>query len=299
MGPTASGKTALSIALARAINGEIISVDSALVYQNMDIGTAKPTTEERQGIPHWLIDIRTPEQSYSVADFIVDANDKVRDILNRGKVPILVGGTMLYFNALINGISNIPSSDDATRLMVRNEISQNGLTTIYDKLSSIDPSIIGRIHQNDKQRLTRAYEVYLATGKTLSYWQSQKRPGLAYLPIQFSLLPQNRDKLHQDIAARFDEMLDQGFVEEVKFLLHTYRLNPDLSSMRTVGYRQAYAYLRNEDDLNSMRDKAIAATRQLAKRQFTWLRGWPDVNELIAGDENNLWRIIEKSGATC
>lgn len=298
MGPTASGKTDLAIALAKAIDGEIISVDSALVFKHMDIGTAKPSMAERQGIPHWLVDIRTPEQSYSVADFINDANEKVDDILARGKVPILAGGTMLYFNALHNGISDVPASSEEVRLSVKNEISEHGLDAIYNKLAVIDPPIAQRIHPNDTQRLSRAYEVYLATGKTLSFWQSQKRPGLLHRPIQFSLMPENRADLHDKIALRFDKMLDSGLISEVESLLNSFQLHPDLPSMRTVGYRQVYAYLRGECSIDEMREKSIAATRQLAKRQFTWLRSFSDVHVLTAGDSSNLHRIIEKIGAT-
>lgn len=298
MGPTASGKTDLAIALAKAIDGEIISVDSALVFKHMDIGTAKPSMAERQGIPHWLVDIRTPEQSYSVADFINDANEKVDDILARGKVPILAGGTMLYFNALHNGISDVPASNEEVRLSVKNEISEHGLDAIYNKLAVIDPPIAQRIHPNDTQRLSRAYEVYLATGKTLSFWQSQKRPGLLHRPIQFSLMPENRADLHDKIALRFDKMLNSGLIDEVESLLNSFQLHPDLPSMRTVGYRQVYAYLRGECSVDEMREKSIAATRQLAKRQFTWLRSFSDVHVLTAGDSSNLHRIIEKIGAT-
>lgn len=298
MGPTASGKTDLAIALAKETRGEIISVDSALVYKDMDIGTAKPSLEERQGVPHWLIDIKTPEQRYSVAEFVKDAIEKVNDILMRGKVPILAGGTMLYFNALINGMSDIPSSDESVRKKVQTLIQQDGLEAVYEELSVVDPDIVKRIHPNDAQRLSRAYEVYLATGKPMSFWQAQKRPGLSYRPMQFCLLPEDRKALHSRIAMRFDGMLRSGLIDEVKFLLRTYQLNPDLPSMRSVGYRQIYAYLDKKDDLETMREKAIAATRQLAKRQFTWLRSWSDAHVLKSGDGGNLRHIVEKIGAT-
>ncbi|MGQ8365573.1 tRNA (adenosine(37)-N6)-dimethylallyltransferase MiaA [Glaciecola sp. 1036] len=296
MGPTASGKTDLAIELAQHINGEVISVDSALVFQDMNIGTAKPTMDERQGIPHWLIDILSPEQSYSVSDFIIDAESKIREILVKGKIPILAGGTMMYFNGLINGISQIPASDAVTREKVKSLIEEQGLESVHAQLAQIDPEAAQRLHPNDTQRVSRAMEVYLATGHSLTHWQQQKATPSEFNFTQFAIMPTDRSLLHQAIERRFDLMLEKGFIDEVKFLLEKYQLHEDLPALRSVGYRQIFEYLKGKTTFNEMRELGIIATRQLAKRQITWLRGWENLTNLETGDIKNLSIVLKKVG---
>lgn len=294
MGPTASGKTSLAIDLAKALNGEVISVDSALVYTDMNIGTAKPSIEEQDGIAHHLIDIISPEVSYSVANFIRDAEVAIKKVFAKGKLPILAGGTMMYFNALINGLNKLPT----TQKSVRESISNMDLSEIYKKLSSVDAVSALRINANDRQRLTRALEVFIVSGKSLTYWQSQQKNKLPFEFHQFSIMPSERKVLHTLIEQRFDVMLAGGFVKEVEYLLSQYQLHPDLPSMRSVGYRQVWQYLRGELTLTQMRDTGVIATRQLAKRQLTWLRNWQDITPLHSGDCNNLQTLVQKVGAT-
>jgi len=298
MGPTASGKTALAIDLAKALNGEVISVDSALIYQDMNIGTAKPSPQEQDGIKHHLIDIMSPEQSYSVADFLRDAQSCIEDVLVRGKLPILAGGTMMYFNALIKGINQIPESNAQVRLEIQSQIEKNGLSALHKQLQSIDPVSAGRIHENDPQRITRALDVYLSSGKTLTEWQSLEKSKLPYRFTQASIMPSERSQLHTNIAMRFDKMLAQGLVDEVKALLSKYELQPDMPSLRSVGYRQVWQYLQGNMSEAEMRERGIIATRQLAKRQVTWLRSWENLLSLETGDDNNITRLVEKLSAT-
>lgn len=296
MGPTASGKTGLALALSEQIDCEIISVDSALIYRQMDIGTAKPTNEELSKVPHWLVDIADPIDSYSVADFCSQARHCIEDILARNKVPVLVGGTMMYFNALINGLSSVPETDQKIRDEVHRQAKDVGWEQLYMELEQIDPVVAARVHPNDPQRVGRAIEVYRMTGKPLSYWQQKKSLGLASEMgsnlKQFAVAPNDRKILHQRINTRFEQMLKSGFIDEVTTLRNRGDLNLDMPSMRCVGYRQVWQYLDNEFDYSEMVDKGTAATRQLAKRQYTWLRGWSDLNWLDTFDSGNLDKIV-------
>jgi len=292
MGPTASGKTTLAIELAKILNGEIISVDSALIYRGMDIGTAKPETDEQAGIKHWLIDIVDPQNTYSVAEFCRDARVCIEDILQRGKIPILTGGTMMYFNGLINGLSSLPNADEKTRSQIQLFIEQHGLQVAHEKLSDIDPKSGKRIHQNDPQRIMRALEVYALTGKTMTALQSIKPDPLPYEFIQFSLMPTDRALLHERIALRFNLMLQKNFEQEVRKLRNNKELHADLPAIRSVGYRQMWHYLSGECSFDEMREKSIIATRQLAKRQITWLRGWEGAISLETGCTKNIELIL-------
>jgi len=279
MGPTASGKTAAAIELARRHGGEIVSVDSALVYRGLEIGAAKPDLAERAGIAHHLLDLRDPWQSYSAAEFAVDAAAAVRDIVARGRLPILAGGTGLYFRALLQGLSPMPEADPALRAEIAAEADVAGWPALHAQLARIDPAAARRIHATDPQRIQRALEVYRLTGKPISHWQAL--PGVARLParvLKLVLAPADRAVLHARIERRFDLMLEAGFLDEVRRLR---ALPPmagvpaplDLPAIRAVGYRQAWQFLDGYDSAAGFRDKAIFATRQLAKRQLTWLRG--------------------------
>lgn len=277
MGPTASGKTDLAMGLCEKLNGEIISVDSALIYKGMDIGTAKPSAHELAVAPHRLIDILDPSESYNVADFCRDARLHINDIIQAGKTPILVGGTMMYFKSLLEGLSTMPATDEGIRQEIEAKAHQQGWQVIHDQLASIDSASAQAIHPNHTHRLSRALEVYLSSGKTMSYWQSQPKQGVLdhYDWMQITLAPRDRRILHRRIEHRFDAMLSNGFIDEVKGLHARGDLHADLASIRSVGYRQVWEYLENgEQDYGLMRDKGCAATRQLAKRQLTWLRGW-------------------------
>ena len=294
MGPTASGKTGLALELAKHIPAEIISVDSALVYRHMDIGTAKPTPEEMAIAPHWLVDIIEPNEAYSVAEFVKDATRLIGEIHSRGKLPILAGGTIMYFNALINGISPLPKSDTKIRDDIAREAEEKGWQVLHDELAVIDPVAAARIHPNDPQRLTRALEVYRSSGQTLTHWQQQATTRCPYNIEQFAIAPQDRAVLHDRIAQRFDLMLEQGLVAEVEKLYQRGDLHEDMPAIRAVGYRQVWQYLKGELSYAEMRDKGIIATRQLAKRQLTWLRGWPDLTWLDTFAKDNLTKITAK-----
>lgn len=294
MGPTASGKTALAVELAKAMKGEVVSVDSALIYTDMNIGTAKPSEIEKQGIKHHLIDILSPKQSYSVADFTQDAGRCIDDILARGKMPILAGGTMMYFNALHRGISEIPMADQAVRESIAQQIASLGTVAVHQQLAAVDASSAAKIHPNDPQRITRALEVYKSTGKPLSVWQAEKKPLPSYDYFNFALMTEDRALLHSRIATRFLKMLDDGLVDEVKQLVSTYAVTPDLPAMRSVGYRQVLEHLAEKYDYDTMVEKGIAATRQLAKRQITWLRGWQNTEYLEINGRNNLQKVMQK-----
>jgi tRNA dimethylallyltransferase len=273
MGPTASGKTALSVKLANALNGEIISVDSALVYRDMNIGTAKPTPEERDGITHHLLDILDPSESYSTGQFRTKALSLMAAITERGKIPILVGGTMLYFNALFNGLAVLPEANPLIRAQLDLDLETLGKEALHKRLAEIDPVAAARIHTNDPQRVQRALEVFTISGKPLSsFFDPAQFEALPYQKIKLIIAPSDRKILHDIIDQRFHTMLEQGFLNEVEKLYHRGDLNEKMSSIRAVGYRQAWAYLGGEDDFEAMTEKAIIATRQLAKRQFTWLR---------------------------
>jgi len=279
MGPTASGKTAAAIELARRHGGEIVSVDSALVYRGLEIGAAKPDQAERAGIPHHLLDLRDPWQSYSAAEFAADAAAAVRDIVARGRLPILAGGTGLYFRALLQGLSPMPEADPALRAQIAAEADALGWPALHAQLARVDPAAARRIHATDPQRIQRALEVYRLTGKPISHWQAQ--PGVTRLParvLKLVLAPAERALLHARIERRFDLMLAAGFLDEVRRLRALPQMAGvaaplDLPAIRAVGYRQAWQFLDGQDTAAGFRDKAIFATRQLAKRQLTWLRG--------------------------
>lgn len=282
MGPTASGKTACAIALAKAVGGEIVSVDSALVYRGLDIGAAKPDAAERDGVPHHLIDVRDPWDAYSAADFASDARAAIDDIVARGKVPILAGGTGLYFQSLLTGLSPMPPADPLLREQLAAEMALRGLAALHAELALIDPVAAARIHATDPQRTQRALEVYRLTGKPISFWQSL--PPMGRLPVRMLklvLAPAERAVLHGRIERRFEAMLVGGLLDEVRVLRAMPRLaqHPaplDLPAIRAVGYRQAWQHLDGEFDQAELRARGIAATRQLAKRQITWLRGEQD-----------------------
>jgi tRNA dimethylallyltransferase len=295
MGPTASGKTALAIELCQHLPCEIISVDSALIYKGMDIGTAKPTAQELALAPHRLIDILDPAESYSVAEFRRDAISAMDEISARGKIPLLVGGTMMYFKALTDGLSLLPESNAAIRANIEKEAELVGWQTLHDRLKSVDAQSAERIHPNDPQRLVRALEVYELTKKSMSELLLQKSAPLAYQSYQFSIAPADRKVLHERIELRFKQMLQQGFQQEVEFLRQRLDLNLNLPSMRCVGYRQMWQYIDQEFDYSEMQERAIAATRQLAKRQLTWLRGWENIHPLDTFANDNLTQVIKLS----
>lgn len=276
MGPTAAGKTDLAIALHERMNADIISVDSALIYRGMDIGTAKPTAEELRRAPHRLIDICDPAEAYSAADFSRDARAAITEIVAAGRTPLLVGGTMLYFKALLEGLSPMPPSDPQIRAAIEAEAQARGWPALHAQLEEVDPVCAARLHPNHSQRISRALEVYRISGKPMSAWQTGEGDGLleSYRWIQIAVAPQERTVLHQRIARRFDKMLELGFIEEVATLYRRGDLHEDMPSIRAVGYRQVWQYLAGECDKATMRERGIAATRQLAKRQLTWLRGW-------------------------
>lgn len=291
MGPTASGKTRLAIELALALEGEIISVDSALVYQGMDIGTAKPNDEERQGVPHHLIDILDPAEAYSTGRFREEALALMADITARGKLPILAGGTMLYFNALFQGLSALPSVDPEIRRQIDAEAAARGWPVLHEELARIDPTAAARIHPNDPQRIQRALEVYRLTGTPLSVLRNQTRPPpLPFKLVKLILTPAERETLHERIRRRFLEMLERGLIEEVRALYERSDLHADLPAIRAVGYRQVWAYLEGEFDRDTLIERAITATRQFAKRQFTWLRREKTARHYHSEDE----RLMEK-----
>ena len=278
MGPTASGKTGLAVELAEQHNFEIISVDSALVYKGMDIGTAKPDAELLARAPHRLIDIIDPIESYSAADFVVDAVAHVEDILSKGKTPLLVGGTMMYFNALQKGLADMPKADAELRQQIELEAEQNGWAALHAELAAVDPEAAERIHPNDPQRLQRALEVYRLTGKTMTqWWAEQERVALPFDMINMAVMPKERSVLHERIELRFHQMMEQGFLAEVEALYRRGDLTIDMPSMRCVGYRQLWQYLEGDDLLEDAIFKGVVASRQLAKRQLTWLRGWEDL----------------------
>jgi tRNA dimethylallyltransferase len=277
MGPTASGKTALAVELVKRHHCEIVSVDSAMVYRGMDIGTAKPDVEILNVAPHRLIDICDPADAYSAGRFRVDALREITDILASGKTPLLTGGTMLYFRVLLQGIASLPQADEKVRAALTMRAAREGWEALHAELASIDPIAATRIHANDAQRIQRALEVYQLTGMTISRLQRDDTSPLAgYQLTQIALMPPSREKLHERIAKRFDHMLEAGFLDEVKKLVARGDLSPELPSIRSVGYRQAWDYLAGNIDEKTMRETAVAATRQLAKRQITWLRSWPD-----------------------
>ncbi|WP_049759219.1 tRNA (adenosine(37)-N6)-dimethylallyltransferase MiaA [Tolumonas auensis] len=287
MGPTASGKTALAIELVKRLPCDIISVDSALIYRGMDIGTAKPTAEELAQAPHRLLDIRDPFQTYSAADFRQDALREIETIVAQGRIPLLVGGTMLYYKALLEGLSPLPAADPLIRQAIEAEASLSGWEALHAQLQSIDPVAAARIHPNDPQRLSRALEVYRISGQTLTELTQTKGEQLPYRTLQFAIAPTDRELLRQRIAERFHLMLSQGFEQEVRALYDRGDLNADLPSIRCVGYRQMWEYLDGQISYDEMVYRGIVATCQLAKRQMTWLRSWQNVTWLETGAINN------------
>ena len=274
MGPTASGKSALAMELVQRLPCDIISVDSALVYRGMDIGTAKPTATELALAPHRLIDLLDPAQAYSAADFCRDALREMAAITAAGRIPLLVGGTMLYYKALLDGLSPLPEADPQIRAQIEAEAQALGWAVLHQQLLQIDPVAGARIHPNDPQRLSRALEVYRITGKSMTELTQQSGSALPYRTLQYAIAPTDRALLRQRIAERFAAMLAQGFEEEVRTLFERGDLSPDLPSIRCVGYRQMWDYLARVIDYEEMRYRGTVATNQLAKRQLTWLRGW-------------------------
>ena len=299
-GPTASGKTAAALAIARAHPVEIISVDSALVYRGMDIGTAKPNEAELASVPHHLINIRDPLQAYSAAEFVQDAQALIRQIAARGRLPLLVGGTMLYFKALFDGIDPMPAAQPALRAAIEAQALAQGWPALHAELARVDPVTAERLAPADSQRIQRALEVYRASGLPLSHFHSRSSaPVVSSVPL-ITLEPQDRAWLHARIAARFDAMLGAGFLDEVRALRARGDLNPELPSMRCVGYRQAWDMLDGVGDLAHLRERGVAATRQLAKRQITWLRSMPQrevVNCQEADAAQQVLRAVENAMA--
>jgi tRNA dimethylallyltransferase len=279
MGPTASGKSAYALELAQRLEGEIVSIDSALVYRGLDIGAAKPTRAELASVPHHLIDVRGPWQPYSAAEFAVDARSAIDGIVARGRLPILAGGTGLYFHALLDGLADMPEADAAVRAAITAEADARGWVALHAELAKVDPVAAARIHATDAQRIQRALEVHRLSGKPISAWQREARgERLPLKVLKLALSPPQRAILHERIERRFDAMLDAGFLDEVRGLraLPELAAHPrplDLPALRAVGYRQAWEHLDGASTQAEFREQAIAATRQLAKRQFTWLRG--------------------------
>jgi len=281
MGPTASGKTELAVELVQRLPCDIISVDSALVYRGMDIGTAKPDVATLEQAPHRLIDICDPAEAYSAARFRTDALREMAAISAAGRVPLLVGGTMLYFRALQNGLADMPEADPEVRARLEAEMQGHGLAALHARLAAVDPLAAQRIHPNDPQRTLRALEVWELSGQPLSRLQAEAaRDALPYRLLKLARAPRDREVLRERIARRFGQMLDAGFEAEVRALLDRGDLSPDLPSMRSVGYRQMLEYLRGDYDYEAMGEKAINATRQLAKRQMTWLRSESELHWL-------------------
>ncbi|WOE80198.1 tRNA (adenosine(37)-N6)-dimethylallyltransferase MiaA [Pseudomonas protegens] len=307
MGPTAAGKTDLAIELTKVLPCELISVDSALVYRGMDIGTAKPSKELLAQFPHRLIDILDPAESYSAADFRTDALAAMADITARGKIPLLVGGTMLYYKALLEGLADMPPADPQVRAELEDEAQRLGWQVLHDQLAAVDPESAARIHPNDPQRLTRALEVYRVSGLTMTAHRQRQlaqsaeagasgRGQLPYTVANLAIAPANRQVLHQRIAQRFTQMLEQGFIDEVVALRSRSDLHAGLPSIRAVGYRQVWDHLDGKLTSAEMQERGIIATRQLAKRQFTWLRSWADLQWLDSLDCDNLPRALKYLG---
>ncbi len=292
MGPTAAGKTGLAVELVEKIPFEIISVDSAMIYRGMDIGTAKPEPAVLAQAPHHLIDILDPSQSYSAAEFRNQAIDLIEEIFSRGHQPLLVGGTMLYFRALQQGLSDLPAADYGIRAQLEAQAAAQGWATLHAELARVDPGSAQRIHPNDPQRISRALEVYRLTGRSLSDWFTEGRGQEShYRFINLGLMPPQRSVLHERIARRFQQMLTQGLVEEVEALFRREDLHPGLPAIRAVGYRQVWSYLAGECSHGEMVEKGIAATRQYAKRQLTWLRSEPRLQWVDPGRQDLSQRI--------
>jgi len=296
MGPTASGKTALAMALCDALPCDIVSVDSALIYREMDIGTAKPTAEELAKYPHRLINLRDATQSYSVADFCHDASAEIAKIRANNRIPLLVGGTMMYFKSLIEGISPLPAANSDIRLQIEAEAEKDGWQAMHEQLQKVDSVSAKRIHPNDPQRITRALEVYRLTGNTLTQLTEIKGAKVDGDILQFAITPKERSTLHARIELRYQQMIAQGFEQEVVKLKARDDLHENLPSIRCVGYRQMWQYLNDEYDHKEMIFRGVCATRQLAKRQLTWLRSWQDLHWLTTDDKTNLTQVLALVG---
>lgn len=308
MGPTAAGKTDLAIELSKVLPCELISVDSALVYRGMDIGTAKPSKAQLAEFPHRLIDILDPAQSYSAADFRSDALAAMAQITARGNIPLLVGGTMLYFKALLDGLADMPAANAAVRAQLEADAQAFGWQSLHDQLAVVDPVSAARIHPNDPQRLIRALEVYRVSGMSMTAHREQQTAQsteaaasgcqqLPYTVANLAIAPADRKVLHQRIALRFEQMLDQGFLDEVLALRSRGDLHAGLPSIRAVGYRQVWDHLDGKLTREEMQGRGIIATRQLAKRQFTWLRSWEDLHWLDSLASDNLSRALKYLGS--
>jgi len=298
-GPTAAGKTALAMALAQRLPADIISVDSALIYRSMDIGSAKPSAEELALAPHRLIDICDPSESYSAAQFAHDARQHIDEIIAAGHTPLLVGGTMLYFKALLEGMSKLPAADATIRAQLQHRLNQHGSVVLHQQLTAVDPVSAARIHPNDPQRITRALEVFLTSGSSLTELTQQRTGALPYPVIQLAIAPENRAILHQRIELRFRQMVSTGLQAEVETLRARGDLHKDLPAIRSVGYRQMWEYLDGDYGYDEMIDRGIFASRQLAKRQLTWLRKWPGVqwlDSLAADCEQKAWLACQQRG---
>ncbi|MCL7461125.1 tRNA (adenosine(37)-N6)-dimethylallyltransferase MiaA [Pseudomonas sp. NW5] len=304
MGPTASGKTDLALELARVLPCELISVDSALIYRGMDIGTAKPSRALLAEFPHRLIDIRDPAESYSAAEFRRDALAAMAEISAAGRIPLLVGGTMLYFKALLEGLADMPAADPLVRAQLEAQMAAEGLAALHAELAGVDPQSAARIHPNDPQRLIRALEVYRVSGLSMTEHRrlqaAQNLPGsavqggaLPYTVAQLAIAPERREVLHERIARRFGLMLEQGFLDEVHALRARGDLHTGLPSIRSVGYRQAWEHLEDLLSYEAMTERGIIATRQLAKRQFTWLRSWPALHWLDSLAADNVAQALK------
>lgn len=301
MGPTAAGKTDLAIALTQVLPCELISVDSALIYRDMDIGTAKPSKDVLAAHPHRLIDIRDPAQSYSAAEFRHDALAAMAEITARGRIPLLVGGTMLYYKALVEGLADMPPADAQVRADLEAEMATLGLAELHRQLTEVDPESAARIHPNDPQRLVRALEVYRVSGQSMTAHRVRQQQAaqagddaaLPYTVASLAIAPANRHVLRERIALRFAQMLEQGFVEEVRALRDRRDLHAGLPSIRAVGYRQVWDHLDGALTAAQMQERGVIATRQLAKRQFTWLRSWSGLHWLDSLADDNLSRTLK------
>ncbi|TNF08652.1 MAG: tRNA (adenosine(37)-N6)-dimethylallyltransferase MiaA [Gammaproteobacteria bacterium] len=306
MGPTATGKTDLAIALQKHLPVELISVDSALVYRGMDIGSAKPPAEVLRRVPHRLIDIKDPAEPYSAATFARDARQAMDDIRAAGKIPLLVGGTMLYFKALLDGLGDMPPASPEIRRDIERQAEEKGWPWLHQQLAEVDPQTAADIHPNHSQRIQRALEVYRATGKPLSHFKQEQQQGSSLSPVgeryqvtQIALLVHQRALLHQRIEQRFMNMLEQGLEDEVRHFFQRGDLHRDLPSMRAVGYRQMWQYLEGSLTFDAMIESGMAATRQLAKRQLTWLRGWPGLQEVFIDTVTGEPESFKKIEADC
>ena len=297
MGPTASGKTALAMQLYDELPCEIVSVDSAMIYKGMDIGTAKPDAETLRQYPHRLIDLCDPSEAYSAAEFRRDALNEISEIRNSGKIPLLTGGTMMYFNALKNGLAQLPEADPEVRQRLLDEANTMGWPYMHAKLAKVDPESAQRLNPNDSQRLQRALEVYEVSGRTMTdLWAEQEQQKPEFPIISMAVMPNDRAELHKRIEQRFDIMLEQGFVDEVRSLWDRGDLNLQMPSVRCVGYRQVWEYFSDTWDYETMRFKGIVATRQLAKRQVTWLRSWEKLAWMDTHDPKLLSNALKLVG---